>query len=246
METTINTDLFLGERLNYFKDSIPLQLESQTFKKALELRNNLFNKKSEPDFELITYCSEILTWGRMHKRNKEIFESKNSTNWQHLVKEILNGDVNRKEAFSRFQNLRSNKDLNGMGIAYFTKLIFFLMPDNLPRGYIMDQWVACSINVLYGKDEVIMNSSHTPKIYTKNNFEENISVGDIIKMSNYIVSDLNDANVYERYCLKIEELSNIIGQSACTTELLLMSSGGRKPDNWRNYVIEKRIPFESI
>lgn len=45
--------------------------------------------------------------------------------------------------------------VTGLGVSYFTKLIFFFMPEM--NGYIVDQWTAKSINYLTGRDVVIID-----------------------------------------------------------------------------------------
>ena len=112
-------------------------------------------------------------------------------------------------AFEVFQNQRSANNLPGIGIGYFTKLICFLAP-NL-NGYIMDQWVAKSINLLTG--EPIVN-------LTGNNW----------------VNDRNDSNTYEIFCQHIDNLAELLNCSGFEAEKQIFSVG-RGNGQWRNYLI---------
>lgn len=120
-------------------------------------------------YELFEYCQNrnnddlniliaILSWGGMRRdHGRRLFENKNVI--LGIVSELRNGIFEtRKQAFEVFQNERTNKILPGLGIGYFTKLICFLAP-NL-NGYIMDQWVAKSINLLTGEQIVDLTGNN--------------------------------------------------------------------------------------
>lgn len=119
-----------------------------------------------------------------------------------------------------------------MGPAYYTKLIFFLMPrtGGCNPGYIMDQWVGCSINLLASSRVVLMDYSLMWKRFK----------GGVRQEASFVVSDLNDEKHYEAYCCHIEEVAKRIGRKPDDTELLLMSEGGRIKQQWREYVIQNR------
>lgn len=121
-----------------------------------------------------------------------------------------------------------------MGPAYFTKLIYFLMPEKsgTPRGYIMDQWVGCGINILTDSEIVVMDKTFSIKEKNSKPVQDSV----------FIVSDINTEQNYRYYCRAIETLADITGQTPDKTECLLMSKGGRKPFIWRHYVKEKRLP----
>ena len=178
--------------------------------------NRQFNR-----YELFEYCQNqnksnlnilvaILSWGGMRRdHGRRLFENKNLT--LSMVGELRNGNFdNRQQAFQVFQNHRSTNMLSGIGIGYFTKLICFLAP-NL-NGYIMDQWVAKSINLLTGK--------HIVKL-TANNW----------------VNDKNDSNTYEIFCQHIDNLAQILECSGFEAEKRIFSVG-RKKGQWRNYLIK--------
>jgi hypothetical protein len=122
--------------------------------------------------------------------------------------------LERAAAYACLKELRAAGACVGMGPAYFTKLIRFLGAGD---GYIMDQWTARSINLLFGP---------------------------IIRLERVVgswrVSDLNTAETYARYCVLIECLSARLAQMGITrtpddVERYLFSEG-RKRGRWRNHV----------
>lgn len=178
--------------------------------------NKQFNR-----YELFEYCQNqnnnnlniliaILSWGGMRRdHGRKLFENRNFI--LRIVDELRNGNFEtREQAFAIFQNHRKKKILPGLGIGYFTKLICFLAP-NL-NGYIMDQWVAKSINLLTG--EYIVN-------LTGNNW----------------VNDINDSNTYEIFCKHIDNLAKLLNCSGFEAEKRIFSVG-RKKGQWRNYLIK--------
>jgi hypothetical protein len=107
---------------------------------------------------------------------------------------------NRREAYLLFSGLRAENNLPGIGPAYFTKLIFFVRPTL--GGYIMDQWTARSINLLYGKT---IQLTQGPSVAE------------------------NDPEIYEDFRRKIEDVGERLRCSPDEAERALFSSGGRRP-----------------
>ncbi|WP_278035802.1 hypothetical protein [Flavobacterium nitratireducens] len=178
--------------------------------------NRQFNR-----YELFDYCQNqnndnlniliaILSWGGMRRdHGRRLFENENVI--LEIVGKLRNGNFEtRKQAFDVFRNERKKKILPGLGIGYFTKLICFLSP-NL-NGYIMDQWVAKSINLLAGYHIVDI---------TNNNW----------------VNDNNDSSTYETFCQHIDNLAEILECSGFEAEKRIFSVG-RKKGKWRNYLIQ--------
>ena len=113
----------------------------------------------------VTACAAIMAWGSIHKGNRRALFVDGSQEWRRLAKEIRLGRWNRKDAYEQFSSLRRDKALRpkGVGPAFFTKLIHFLMPANgqFRPGWIMDQWAGCSINLLLGDELVVMDLART-------------------------------------------------------------------------------------
>lgn len=176
-------------------------------------------------------CAAILAWGGMHRQHgKKLFAT---TEWLEVAERIRVGELNRSQAYDAFAELRRRGEAPGMGPAYFTKLIFFLAPQTSgspARGYIMDQWTACSINLLLGAPAAVL----TDCSYSWNKRGE--------LEAQYTVSNCNDGARYERFCAAVEELAGLLSLSPLETELLLLSEGGKQPLMWRSYVKELRRP----
>jgi hypothetical protein len=127
-----------------------------------------------------------------------------------LIVDLRNGKYkSREEAFFEFQNRRVKGKLPGLGIGYYTKLICFLSPEL--NGYIMDQWVAKSINLLTGKNIVKLTSDSW-------------------------VNDSNDSKTYESFCSHVDCLAYQLKCSGFEAEEVIFSVG-RGQGEWRNYLI---------
>lgn len=128
--------------------------------------------------------------------------------WSEVIRKAMAGGSTRKELFAAF----NSQAVPGMRAAYFTKLIHFCQKrDGQPIGYIMDQWTAKSVNLLWGAAAVRLEAS------------------------NWVHPDNNEA-VYESFCQKIDALALILDVSGSEAEERLFSRGGRVPAAWRRYV----------
>ena len=89
----------------------------------------------------------VFSWGGMrYDHARQIFKKWNVL--QPIIIKIKNSVYcNRSEIFQEFQNIRKTKSLPFLGIAFYTKLICFINPNY--NGYILDQWTAKSINLLF-------------------------------------------------------------------------------------------------
>ena len=150
----------------------------------------------------------ILSWGGMRiDHGKHLLAN---PSWAlEIVSKLRKGEFStREEAFHEIQKLRNKGLLPGMGIGYFTKLICFLAPQL--KGYIMDQWVGKSVNL--------------------------ISVSNIVSLtSNSWVNDKNDCKTYESFCTVIDRVGQELDCTGFEAERRLFSIGNDK-GKWRNYV----------
>lgn len=171
-------------------------------------------------------CVATLAWGGMN-RNHGVSLMASAAEWLDLSEEIRNGLYSRREAYDRFRELRHRKLLQGMGPAYFTKLIFFLSPEAENGGLIMDQWTSASVNLLSGQEIVKMHRSRIKQKTVERVFET--------------VADTNTSENYERYCQFVELLSGParLNLAPHRVEEILFSSG-RGKGSWRNYVVKNR------
>lgn len=185
-----------------------------------ESREALLAAFADSPLDIRLAVLRILAWGEMRKPNAKVF-FRAPTDCYKLCCKISAGKYTRSESYEQFRKLRSEGKLKGMGPAYFTKLIYFLMPKGnaeRPTGYILDQWVGSSVNLLLKES--------------------------IVKMgSNFIVSDLNTGEIYEAYCGVIEELASRLNLDPDVMEVRLMSIGQRKGQRrarWRSHVRANR------
>ncbi len=178
--------------------------------------NRQFNR-----YELFEYCQNInndnlnvlvaiLSWGGMRRDHGRLLFN-NLEFVLGLVDNLRNNTFGTRQiAFSTIQGDRVNGLLPGLGIGYFTKLICFLSPDL--NGYIMDQWVGKSINLLTGQNIV------------------NIT-------GNSWINDKNNPDTYEIFCTHIDELANQLNCTGFEAEKKIFSVG-RGYGTWRNYLIQ--------
>ncbi|MBY5475287.1 hypothetical protein HFO86_34655 [Rhizobium leguminosarum] len=177
-------------------------------------------------------CITILAWGGMRPANRNRLFERSARPWVEIAEAIRAGAFDRQSAYECFAKLRSRKDspMKGMGPAYFTKLIYFLMPENQQKGYILDQWAGLSINLISGGALVKMDENVAWKLKRKTP-ERVVSSR---------VSDVNTAEDYERFCNVVETLSERLGRAWTPgqAERALMSGSGNK---WREYVVAERF-----
>ncbi|MEW4398472.1 hypothetical protein AB1J06_07270 [Agrobacterium tumefaciens] len=203
--------------------------------KALEATTNrarLLEFAADEKISVEDLCVSILAWGGMRPANRNRLFERSARPWLNIAEEVRAGVFDRGSAYRHFAELRSRKDkpMNGMGPAYFTKLIYFLMPENQPKGYILDQWAGLSINLVSGGNLVKMDENVAWKLKGKA----------LERIVSSRVSDVNTAEDYERFCTAIESLSDRLGAgwTPGQAERALMS-GSR--DKWRQYVVAERF-----
>lgn len=151
---------------------------------------------------------EVMTWGGIRANSlRSSWKKRNA--WLPLLDQIRKESSSRSDDYSEFMKLRKNNKLPGVRAPYFTKLMFFLRPKQ--DGYIMDQWVAKSVNLLFERTIVSLPKSG-------------------------LVKDNVDVIQYESFCYCIEEIAGIIERTPQETEAILFCKGGKKPGIWRQYV----------
>lgn len=199
-------------------------------------RTRLIAMQADPGIGTLELCIAILAWGGMHRRNRDHLFKQPAEPWLKAANAIRAGELSRSQAFDAFATLCHQGAIPGMKPAYFTKLIYFLMPrGRTPVGYIMDQWLGCSINLLCGREVVKMD-------HALNWHQEKRANGPERRLTSH-VSAWNTGRDYERFCSAIETLAATMGPGwdPEATELTLMSNGGKKPGAWRAHVKRERL-----
>lgn len=186
-------------------------------------RRSILEMAASKDVSTFDLIICIFAWGGMRRDHARVLYE--ADDWLHVASQIRTGAYSRSEAYAALRTLKTR----GMGPAFFTKLIYFLAPrTGKPIGYIMDQWLSCSINLLFG-ETVLMDVSATWS-----------AMGDSMRrITNHVVSRLNTEVNYERFCQCIDELTDELTETPDRVEVMLFSEGRRK-GLWRNYVHDNR------
>tara|TARA_E500000305_G_C4027731_1_gene242820 strand:- start:1681 stop:2415 length:735 start_codon:yes stop_codon:yes gene_type:complete len=198
---------------------------------GLMKRSDVFALAADPDVNTITVCAAALAWGGMNMRFRDDFFKLADSGWLDIAERIRLGKMCRRRAYKNLARLRNERLLHGAGPAYFTKLIYFLLPRNgaaHPRGYIMDQWAGCSINLLLSKELVRMDVVRKWK------------PGSARPNHTFIVSDANTGDEYEQFCNAVDDLVLELNEDPDEIDRALVAKGGSDKSSWRRYVIENR------
>lgn len=131
--------------------------------------------RSNSSLKLMFY---ILSWGGIVNRanNPKILYKKLSTDKvartevAKALQLMRNGSISNTESFDLFQKLRKQGYLPGLGVSFFTKVIYFLRPGK--GAFILDQWTAKAMNYLHSKDP-----SSYPQIAMDDEFPANNLTG---------------------------------------------------------------------
>jgi hypothetical protein len=202
-------------------------------------RAKLIEMRADATIPTLDLCIAILAWGGMHGSNRTHLFKCSVERWLDVAERVRAGRLTREAAFDAFAQLNHDRFLIGMGPAYYTKLIYFLMPRGgaKPIGYIMDQWLGCSVNLICAQEVVRMETNVT---WTSTGRGKNKLA--VRKVSSR-VSPLNTGEHYDRFCRTVESVAERMGRewSPDAAELALMSRGGSRPAPWRKYVVENRL-----
>lgn len=159
-----------------------------------------------------------MAWGGMrYPYHRDLLFSTEQFEWLTIAEQLRNGRLCRFDAYAHLAALKKRGRLRGVGPAFYTKVIYFLTDDSHPKpGYIMDQWMSCSVNLIAGSDIVLMNKKRE------------------------LVSDRNSAQNYEIFCNSMDTLRDKLRLSRGELDCALFCKGGRYKGPWRKYVIANR------
>jgi hypothetical protein len=152
----------------------------------------------------------VMSWGRMrHDHARKTLAVKER--WIELIRALAKPQLTRAQAYALFRRARANPNthLDGLGPAYFTKLLFFLRP--VQDAYIMDQWTGKSVNLLF-------------------------SDGATVRLNVGGVTDQNTETDYDQFCKGIEFVAEKLEVEPAQAEERLFSNGGRNVGRWRAHV----------
>ena len=171
---------------------------------ALDLPKDLPNRfEMEDHLKVETDSSRaiaiVFSWGGMGVRNGRLFRE----NFESYANAVGSFTGSRKDSYDLLHRINAN----GVGPAFFTKLVRYLRPHASDTGYIMDQWLARSINLIYGRG-ILMHGQRR----------------------NYVHRD-NNADVYELFSERIERVAERLNCTSKEIEEFMFAS-----TEWRNWV----------
>lgn len=197
-------------------------------------RSEIFALAKDDRITTPTVCAAVLAWGGMYMTyRQELFDQKGAE-WLTVAENWREAKCSRQEAFDELRSIRARGALKGLGPAFYTKLIYFLTRrdcETIKQGYIMDQWAACSINLLVGKPIVHLNCSMTAAKGTKPT------------TYGFTVSDLNSGLQYEEFCVAMDALVALDpNYSSDMIDRALLGNGKNKKEisTWRAHVTRHR------
>ena len=95
----------------------------------------------------------------------------------------------------------------------------------------MDQWAACSVNLLFSQPAVLIDL--VPE-WEKNGKR---------RPEAFVVSNANTADNYERFCRAIDELARRLEMQTDDIDRVMIGKIKRQSTPWRNHVRQHRRPF---
>jgi hypothetical protein len=168
---------------------------SKKQKEANDLFGCLLDKHPLSRSDVEKFCQEsknsedlcwiaIMAWGGQElSRHRGLAGWSTLPNYKHLIFEIRNGRLSRKESYQKFLDCRKKGLMKGIDAPFFTKLIFFMNCDRQNRGYIFDQWTAKSMKLLCPNLPIVIHGKSPRSID-------------------------NSSDVYEKFCEAIENLAD--------------------------------------
>jgi hypothetical protein len=151
-------------------------------------------------------------------------------NLTRMMNHLRSGKLTYLEAYDRFLTQSLQGRMPGCGPAYYTKRIFFLTKHLVGRGFIMDQWLGRSINLLADREVVLF---YQPRRKTP--------------LKQRYVHKKNPCSTYEEFCEAVCNLTSISGETDSDVRVreenleMRLFSDGRGKGKWREYVVANDI-----
>jgi hypothetical protein len=146
----------------------------------------------------------VMAWGSQRRDH-----GKSAWASRRVFADVLDRLRQRKLSESEAYEFFLNKEILGLGPAYFTKLLYFFSAGD--TCFIMDQWTSKSVNLIFEEDKVHISST-----------------GWVTRENTWLH--------YKSYCDSVRQLSRECEQECELIEQRLFSKGGKNPDPWRRYV----------
>jgi hypothetical protein len=174
-------------------------------------RKELRNLCGDKDVDVLIGYAAVMAWGGRGVDSKNYCLSLTSESRKGLVGILLHlrgSRENREADFDAMQ--RSAEDIKGLGISFYTKLLFFFRKE--ADAYILDQFTAKSACILFENCPIDLTSSGYPDPATK-------------------------PSSYEWFCAALETLANkATHQAGWSGELIEQAMFDVRGGKWRTYL----------
>lgn len=191
-----------------------------TNNKASKLPSSKLSRKelkvlcSDKSFSNEECLGAVMAWGGQNRKHGQTVFSR-FDEIEPIIYDMRKGRIDHIQAYKNFDDVWKREQPLGMGAAYFTKLIFFCEPSH--QGFIMDQWTSKSTNLLCDRTIIHLYQGH--------------------------VSKKNDFQTYVQFCEVVSDIAGKLNISPESVEMAMFSSGGRKKEKWREYVVKNYAPM---
>lgn len=191
-------------------------------------REEVFEFVRDQNNDSLTCSYLIFAWGGMRYSHARSVAD-NAYKLIKIVDLIRSKKIGRDDAYEHFYALHNKREIQGLGPAFYTKILYFLGYESW-SSVIMDQWTALSINYLFDQKIVKLN-----RFQSGNKFS-------------YSVTKENDYRIYAKFNQCIEFLAKTLSErldkkiSNEDAEMMIFSEG-RGKGKWRNHLIDN---YENI
>jgi hypothetical protein len=118
----------------------------------------------DPEVDLLIAYTAAMAWGGRNFSNyRYSLEDPSGKNLVKLLEALRASKLNRQKDFKRTDT--ACKQIKGLGISFYTKLLFFLRAD--ANAYILDQWTAKSAVLLFPECPIRLTSQGMPSAETR-------------------------------------------------------------------------------
>ena len=112
-------------------DTGPHEVDTDRLPEGKVRRSEIFELAADPNVSIATVCVAAMAWGGMNVDHFRRLCQSSRGKWLDVAEQIRKGRLTRAHAYERLRVFRKNDNLKGMGLPYFTKLIYFLTPRDM-------------------------------------------------------------------------------------------------------------------
>jgi hypothetical protein len=208
---------------HYFKDIPGLksnQIIQESIKKLPEegrkqlTRAEVVKICRNSDLHPLVAYAVVMAWGGRNFSNYRL-SLESSSALESVITELRNSSRSRKDDFACAQKACSS--IKGLKISFYTKLLYFLRPKQ--DAYILDQWTARSTAFLFPEGKIKITDQGFP-------------------------SPKTEAEDYDWFCCRLDELAQIMGDGWENGEAVERALFDRRSGKWRAEI--PNLPGEDL